>query len=121
MADNHAFKRTGFARRLIKALSHHPPDPLKFQPLYFRPKSTSKKGVAGFGSPNHFFDISRSSPQNLRLLHFCLQFWRLGWGASAPPVLAGGSRSTNPFELPPPFGSGCVSFCKLNLLEAIHC
>ena len=37
--------------------------------------------MAGFGSPNHFCDISRSSPQNLRLYHFCLQFWRLGWGS----------------------------------------
>lgn len=81
---------------------------------------TSKKGVIGIGVPMHFL---RRKPQSLPQ-STCGLFVRapfFGGSDREPqgsPVLAGGARYANLFELPPPIGVEGGSFCKLHLLEA---
>jgi len=81
---------------------------------------TSKKGVIGIGVPMHFL---RRKPQSLPQ-STCGLFVRapfFGGSDREPqgsPVLAGGARYANLFELPPLIGVEGGSFCKLHLLEA---
>lgn len=81
---------------------------------------TSKKGVIGIGVPMHFL---RRKPQSLPQSSCGLFVRAPFFGGSdrepqGSPVLAGGARYANLFELPPLIGVEGGSFCKLHLLEA---
>jgi len=69
-------------------------------------------------------EVLRRKPQSLhRGCRFSVCVAILGGShgrARALPVLVRASRSSNPFELPPPFGSECVGCCKSKFSEATH-
>lgn len=79
-----------------------------------------QKTVAGFGSPKHSYDESRSTPAMTAALSFVPQVFGGSDGrAHALPVSARSARSSNLSELPPSFGSGDGGFSKPHSLEAI--
>jgi hypothetical protein len=97
----------------MQALVPQPPRTLHFV-------VTSKKGVIGIGVPMHFL---RRKPQLLPQSPCGLFVRAPFFGGSdrepqGSPVLAGGARYANLFELPPLIGVEGGSFCKLHLLEA---
>lgn len=55
-------------------------------------------------------------------IHRPRRFWQLEREGASPAgsPLVRASRSSNPFELPPPFGSGCGGCCKPKFWEATH-
>jgi len=97
------------------------PNPTKPTSASYTFPVTSKKGVMGFGSLKKICDESRSHRTGSAAFSLAPPFFGGSDGrAHALPVFARSSRSSNPFEPPPPFGSGCVGFCKPKILEAIH-
>lgn len=81
----------------------------------------SRKSVIGFGSPLKFCDESRSHRTwSAAFLFAPPVFGGSNGRARALPVLVRASRSSNPFELPPPFGSECVGCCKSKFSESTY-
>ena len=69
--------------------------------------AASKKGAVGIGVPQQLYDRSRRTPAVLAAF-FVPQFWRLGWRAARPPVLARAARHANSVRAAAPIGVGAT-------------